>query len=124
LKTDERKDIVTMKRNLTCIVCPIGCSLCVELENNEVISVKGNTCPRGEVYAKNECTNPMRTVTTTVKCSDGSIVAVKTDSPIPKNKVADCMKIVNNFVADLPISIGDVIIEDVYGSNIVATQNR
>lgn len=113
-----------MKRELTCIVCPIGCQLTVELEDKKVISVSGNTCPRGKVYAENECTNPQRTVTSTVKCCDGGMVAVKTDRTIPKDKMDECMKIINNKISDLPVSIGDVIIEDVFGSNIVATQNR
>lgn len=113
-----------MKRELTCIVCPIGCQLTVELENGKVTAVGGNTCPRGKVYAENECTNPQRTITSTVKCSDGSMVAVKTDRTIPKEKMFECMEIINNKILDLPVSIGDVIIEDVFGSNIVATQNK
>ena len=96
----------------------------MEIDGNKVLSVSGNTCKRGEVYANNECTNPQRTVTTTVKCSDGGVVAVKTDKTIPKGKMADCVKIINNTVVDLPISIGDVIIKDVFGANIVATANR
>lgn len=110
-------------RNLTCIVCPMGCSLSVELENGKVLSVSGNTCKRGEVYANNECTNPQRTVTSTVKCVDGTIVSVKTESPIPKEKMEECMKIINTVHPQLPISVGDVIIEDVFGSRLVATQN-
>lgn len=113
-----------MKRELTCIVCPIGCQLTVEFENGKVTTVGGNTCPRGKVYAENECTNPQRTITSTVKCSDGSMVAVKTDRTIPKEKMFECMEIINNKILDLPVSIGDVIIEDVFGSNIVATQNK
>ena len=112
-----------MIRELTCIVCPVGCSLKVELDNSEVVSVSGNTCPRGEKYAKNECTNPQRTVTSTIKCNDGSVVAVKTDNTIPKEKVFDCMKIINNTTIDLPVSVGDVIIKDVFGCNIVAADN-
>lgn len=113
-----------MKRELTCIVCPMGCSLEIELEGNSVVSVKGNTCPRGLKYAEDECTNPQRTVTTTVKCSDGGMVAVKTDTTIPKDKIFECMKIINKTVADLPIFVGDVIIKDIFGSNVIATQNR
>ena len=113
-----------MIRELTCIVCPVGCSLKVELDNSEVVSVSGNTCPRGEKYAKNECTNPQRTVTSTIKCSDGSVVSVKTDNTIPKEKVFDCMKVINNTIIDLPVSVGDVIIKDVFGSNVVCTQNK
>ena len=112
-----------MKRELTCIVCPVGCTLEVELEGKNVLSVSGNTCQRGVKYADAECTAPERTVTSTVRCSDGSILPVKTDKPIPKEKVADCMKIINNSIALLPISIGDVIIKDVFGSNVVATKN-
>ena len=113
-----------MTRNLTCIVCPLGCDLTVELENGNVISVNGNSCPRGKKYAETECVAPVRTVTSTVKCDDGSLVSVKTNAPIPKEKMFDCIKIINNTVAHLPISVGDVIIKDVFGSNIVATQNK
>lgn len=113
-----------MKRELTCIVCPIGCSLCAEIEDKKVIKVTGNTCPRGVKYAEKECTNPERTVTSTVKCTDGGLVSVKTDRTIPKDKIFECMKIINNVVMDLPISVGDVIIKDVFGSDVVATQNR
>lgn len=113
-----------MKRNLTCIVCPIGCNIDVELENGEVLSVTGNTCPRGAEYAKNECTRPVRTITSTMRCEDCSIIPVKTDKPIPKDKIFECMKIINSTVAPLPILAGDVIIKDVYGSNIIATGEK
>ena len=113
-----------MKRELTCIVCPMGCSLEVELDGNKVVGVTGNTCPRGAKYAEAECTNPQRTITTTMKCSDGSVIAVKTDTTIPKDKMFECMEIINKTTVNLPISVGDVIIKDIFGSNVVATQNR
>lgn len=113
-----------MERRLTCIVCPLGCELVVKTEDDKVIEVSGNTCKRGEIYAKNECTNPKRTVTSTVMCEDGGLVSVKTDTPIPKEKMYECMQIINSITAKLPITVGDVIIKDVFGSNIVATQNR
>lgn len=113
-----------MERKLTCIICPMGCSLTVQTEGKRVLSVTGNTCPRGEEYANNECTNPKRTVTSTVLCSDGSLLPVKTDCPIPKEKMAECMALINNAVAKLPVSIGDVIIEDAFGSKVIATQNK
>lgn len=113
-----------MKKALTCIVCPMGCSLEIEMEGNKVLSVTGNTCKRGEEYAISECTNPVRTVTSVVRCSNGDMLSVKTDAPIPKEKIEECMKIINSAHPDLPISIGDVIIKDVFGCNIVATQNK
>lgn len=112
-----------MKRNLTCIICPMGCSLEAELEDGKVIGITGNTCPRGAEYAKTECTNPMRTVTSTVRCENGSVVPVKTDCMIPKAKMRECMKAINSCVAHLPITAGDVIIKDVFGSNIIATRS-
>ena len=111
-----------MERELTCIVCPMGCSLKAVIKDGE-ITVTGNTCPRGEKYAKDECTNPQRTVTTTMRCENGEVIPVQTDRTIPKDKMAECMKIVNSSLAALPISVGDVIIEDVFGANIVAAKN-
>lgn len=111
-------------RELTCIVCPRGCQLTVELEGKNVLSVSGNICKRGKVYAENECTNPMRTVTTTAKTSDGGVVAVKTETTIPKEKMFECMNIINSTVVELPVKVGDVIIDDVFGSRVVATQNK
>lgn len=111
-------------RKLTCIVCPLGCELNVKLDNEKIISVSGNTCPRGKIYAENECTNPQRTVTSTVRCEDGSMLSVKTDRTIPKDKMFDCMRIINKTVAKLPVSVGDVIAGDVFGANIVATENK
>ena len=113
-----------MEKKLTCIICPLGCALTVETEGKKVISVTGNTCPRGRQYAESECTDPKRTVTSTVKCIDGSLVSVKTDTPIPKEKMTECMTLINKAVAKLPVAIGDVIIEDAFGSRIVATQNK
>jgi len=110
-------------RELTCIICPRGCTLKVELEDKKIVSVTGNGCPRGLKYAQDECINPQRTVTSTVRLEDGRVIAVKTDRPIPKEKVFECMKLINSATAHLPISIGDVIIEGVFGANVVATEN-
>lgn len=112
-----------MVKNFTCIVCPMGCSVDVEMENDKVISVKGNTCKRGEDYVKAEITNPVRTVTSTVKTVDGRVLSVKTDRPIPKKLIFRCMEEINSVKIGLQIKPGDVIIENVAGSgsNIVAT---
>ncbi len=113
-----------MERQLTCIVCPAGCTLFVNFEDGKVLSVTGNTCPRGAKYAESECISPERTVTTTIRCDNGEVVSVKTDKPIPKDKVFECMEIINKKIAHLPISKGDVIIGDVFGTDIIATQNK
>lgn len=109
-----------MKRELTCIVCPIGCSINVEIEDNKVINLTGNSCPRGKNYAVSECTSPTRTLTTTVRCENGKILPVKTDKPVPKEKIFEVMKIINKVHPHLPISAGDVIIDDVFGARVIA----
>ncbi len=113
-----------MKRALTCIACPLGCTLSVELDGKNVISVEGNTCPRGKEYATAECASPVRTVTTTMRCENGDLVSVKTNTPIPKDKVFDAMNIINKSVAKLPIKVGDILIKDLYGSDVVATMEK
>lgn len=113
-----------MKKNLTCIVCPLGCNLEIQFKDDIITSISGNNCPRGKDYAENECTNPQRTVTSTVRCTNGSMLSVKTDRAIPKDKMWQCMEIINKTVAKLPICVGDVIVENVFGCNIIATQNK
>ena len=73
------------KRELTCIGCPMGCPLTVELENGAVTAVYGNTCPRGDAYARKEVSAPTRIVTTTVRVTGGVLAAVscKTRTDIP-----------------------------------------
>lgn len=112
-----------MERQLTCIVCPMGCSIKVVTEGKDIVSITGNTCKRGEQYAYSECTAPKRTVTSTVRCDNGEMISVKTSTAIPKEKVFECMKIINSIVATAPVQIGQVLAEDVFGSNIVATSN-
>lgn len=112
-----------MKRELTCIVCPIGCTLSVDIVDGNVESVSGNACPRGKKYAETECISPVRVLTTTVRSAEGVLVSVRTDKAIPKEKLFEAMKIINNARPHLPIRIGDVIIEDVFGARAVATKN-
>lgn len=114
-----------MTRELTCIICPRGCSMKIELdENKNIISLSGNLCPRGKKYAENECTNPMRTLTTTAICSDGSPVAVRSEGAIPKDKLFEAMKRVNSIKVTLPVSVGDILIDDFYGTKLIATANK
>ena len=113
-------------RNLTCIVCPRGCNLTVKFgEDGSITEILGNACKRGITYAENECTHPKRTVTSTVRCADGRIVAVKTADVIPKERVFDAMREINAVRVDYALKVGDVVLEDVAGTGValVATAN-
>lgn len=110
-------------KELICIVCPRGCHLVVD----ENLNVSGNNCPRGAIYAKNELTHPTRTLTSTVRIISKEEVAlpVKSDNPLPKEKIFDAMELINKTCVKAPIRIGDVIIEKIFGLdvNIVATKD-
>ena len=110
-------------KNLICIVCPKGCHLTID----ENMNVSGNSCKRGEIYAKNEVTHPTRMITSTVKVVGGSLerVSVATSAPIPKEEIFNVMKEINKVTVNAPVKIKDVIIENVLGLgvDIVATRN-
>ena len=114
-------------RNLTCIGCPLGCALRVEMENGEVLSVSGNTCKRGDDYARKEVTHPTHIVTSTVAVTGGDIamVSVKTQNDIPKEKIMDIMKSIEDIKVEAPVHIGDVIVANAAdtGVNIIATKD-
>ena len=112
------------KRELICIGCPLGCMIQVEMDGAEVVSVTGNTCKRGDDYARKEVTNPTRIVTSIVNVTGGHLVSVKTKSDIPKGKIFDCVKALKGVTVEAPVHIGDVIVSDVAGTgvDIIATK--
>lgn len=115
------------RRELICIGCPIGCPIVVEMEDGKVLSVTGNTCPRGESYARKEVTNPTRIVTTTVRVDGGKVpmINVKTEQDIPKDKIFECIAALRGVTIKARVHIGDIILENVAdtGVNIVAAGN-
>ena len=116
------------ERMMTCVACPLGCQLTVTLNDSEVVSVTGNTCKRGDAYARTEITCPTRSLTTTVRCEGGmhSVVPVKSSIPVPKDKLLECMQVINSVCVKAPVSIGQVIIQNILGTDadIVATNNN
>ena len=113
------------KKELTCICCPMGCALSVELEGGNVLSVSGNTCKRGDTYARDEVVRPVRMVTSIVKVKNGNLkmLPVKTKEPINKSKINECLEALKTVEVNAPIHIGDVILHNVVGVDIVASRN-
>lgn len=119
-------------KTLTCIVCPRGCPLTVQVDAESaeggvaVLSVEGNGCPRGRAYAITECTAPVRVLTTTAPTVGGGVVPCKTDRPIPRELLFDAMAVINALSVPDTVRIGDILAENILGTgaNVVATANR
>lgn len=114
-----------MKRDLVCIICPRGCALTVNIDENGKATVSGNSCPKGEKYGIDECTNPVRTVTSVVRVANrnNTMVSVKTESPVAKEHIFDIMEKIRKMTVNAPLKIGDKIIENVFGTDVIATKN-
>ena len=111
------------KRELTCIMCPLGCQLTVTIDGDN-ITVTGNNCKRGEVFGKEEVTCPMRIVTSSVKTEKG-VRACKTSKPVPKSMIFDVMKEIEKLRLK-NAKFGEVVIKNVLntGADIVITANE
>ena len=116
--------------NLTCIGCPLGCQIEVMMdENDEILLVTGNTCQRGDQYARKEVTAPTRIVTSSVRVYGSKngerMVPLKTASDIPKGKIMEVIRDLRGVSVPCPVRIGDVLFHDVAGTGVdmIATKN-
>lgn len=109
-----------MTRELICIGCPMGCRLTATVENGAVTHVAGNTCRRGEEYAKKECVAPMRTVTGTVALLGGRlpVLPVRTCGEVPKEQVMAVAAALRRTAVRAPVQAGDVVLRDVCGTGV------
>lgn len=113
-----------MKRKLTCIECPIGCEIEVELKDGKVVSLAGNGCPRGKVYAEAEVVCPRRVVTSTIRAENGEMIPVKTDRPVRKDAIFEVMKKINKATCKMPVALGDILVENICDdANLIITGN-
>ena len=105
-------------RNYTCIICPKGCDITVTLDDKgDITSITGQTCRRGEEYARNEITNPVRTLTTTVAIDGGGVIPVRTNKAIPKRLLFDAMKEINGKSVPKNAKAGYVVIKGLLGTD-------
>lgn len=106
-----------MKKEMICIVCPMGCHLTID---TETLDVKGNTCPRGAEYAKEELVVPKRVITSTVRIEGGlhRRMPVKTDGAIPKDLNFKCMEELAKVLLHSPVKTGDIVIKNVLGTGV------
>lgn len=115
-----------MMRTYTCILCPSGCDMELELNGKEILSLKGNRCPKGAEYARQEITNPMRNIATSVSVEGGDylLASVRLSGPIPKDRIFDVMEEIRDVRLKAPVHIGQPVISNVLGlgRDVVATR--
>ena len=113
-------------REVICIVCPKGCHLRIEENTDGGYNVSGASCECGIDYGINEVTNPVRVLTSTVKVENARLARcpVRTDGSIPKSKIFECMKEINNVTLTAPVKVGDVVIEDIAGTGVALIATR
>ncbi|WP_048078792.1 DUF1667 domain-containing protein [Desulfurococcus mucosus] len=111
-------------KELTCIVCPLGCRLKVALTENGEVRVEGARCQRGVEYGRQEVTQPRRIVMTVVRVRNGEFptVSVKTDRPVPKECIERVMKATVDLEVEAPVEVGEVLLRDICGASLVATR--
>ena len=101
-----------MRKAYTCICCPIGCTMEVEIVNGEMVRVRGNRCIKGKEWIIDELKEPKRTLITVIRVKNGILptISVKTSSPIPKRKIQELIKILAHMEIEAPVHVGDVIL--------------
>ena len=114
------------KKEITCIVCPIGCKIIVETDGKYFKLISGNKCKKGIEYAKTEALQPTRMLTTSVLVRNGEwpLVSVKSSKPVPKDKVFSVLQQVKQVKVNAPVQSGQIILRNVADTkcNIIATK--
>lgn len=108
-----------MEQTITCISCPVGCRMQVVTENGKAVSITGNGCKRGEVYGRQESVSPQRMVTAVAPVQGREMpLSLKTQRPIPKKDIGQCMREIRMLHLKPPIRMGQVVLENVCGSGV------
>jgi CxxC motif-containing protein len=115
------------RRHFTCVTCPVGCEMDVEVKDGEVLSIEGNRCAKGEEFVLQELREPMRILTTTVRINGAkwAMLPVRTDKPIPKRLFFEVVSELANLELQAPVKVSKVIMTDVAdtGANVIASRN-
>lgn len=114
------------EKYLNCINCPMGCKIHVTMNEGTIVGISGNTCPRGETYARQEIRNPQRMLTTTVRIHGGvlPLLPVVSQSTLPKNQIFDCVRVLQDIRTEAPVKMGDVIVHNILNSGVDIVASR
>jgi len=111
---------------ITCINCPMGCRMTVTLSDaGEVLRVEGNTCARGDRYARQESVLPLRMITAVVPVRGSAVpLSVKTASPVPKKQIPEIMDALRALELSAPIAAGEAVLRNVCGTGVDVIATR
>ena len=113
-------------KDIRCIVCPTGCLVHIENIDGELI-IEGHSCKRGEEYAREEFIAPKRILTTTIRVENGllPLIPVRSDKPLPKEKLQETLREIAIKKITAPIKMGDILIKNVLNLevNIIASRD-
>lgn len=116
-----------MIKNYTCIICPNGCDIEVDLEGKSITRIEGALCKKGKEYIEQELTDPQRNIATSIKVKNGDfqLVSVRLNKSIPKDKIFDVMDEIKKSEIEAPVNIGDIIVKNILSlnSDVIATKN-
>lgn len=114
-------------RSFTCIVCPNGCEIKAEYEENKIIHIQGNKCKKGKQYVEQELIDPRRTIATSVPIEHSIIpmCSVRLTKAISKKHIFSVMEEINKITLEAPVCIGEIVIAHVCGldSDVIVTKN-
>jgi CxxC motif-containing protein len=104
-------------RSFVCIGCPIGCPLVLTHEGREVTEVQGNECDRGAKYARQEFTDPRRSLSTTVAIAGARWprLPVKVTKQLPKDRIREAATLLHALRVEAPVERGRVLVKDLLG---------
>jgi len=111
---------MAIEKEITCIVCPIGCKILVRVVENQFELLGGNKCKSGIDYAKSEALDPRRMLTSSVLVNNGEwpLVSVKSSKPVQKHKIYSVLKEIKKIKVNAPVRSGQMIIKNIAGTKI------
>ena len=116
-----------MLRKFTCIVCPNGCEIEADMENDEITTMTGAACPKGEAYVRQELIDPQRNIATSILVEGGilPLASVRLTKPIPKKQIWSAMGEIKKIAVHAPVTAGTVVIKNILGldSDVIVTKN-
>lgn len=117
---------MTVEKEITCVVCPIGCKIIVTNEEMNRGVIKGNKCKKGIEYTRNEVLNPRRMLTSSIRVYGGEwpLVSVKSSKPVPKDKIFTILTALHKMVIQAPVYSQQCLMKNVLniGIDIIATK--